>query len=141
MKQIISLILLLSVFTISGFANDYHQHQEPPGRKLAGLKVAYVTNQLNLTPEEAEKFWPVYNNYIKEFRKARMEQKEDVLLQEEEMLNLRKKYRAEFRKILGTDARANRSLTLERDFNNIIRKELQKRREMKGEKQKKDNPY
>jgi hypothetical protein len=139
MKKIGSLILLFVLFTIGGFANDYDQ--EPPGRKLAGLKIAYVTNQLTLTPEEAEKFWPVYNNYIREFRKTRMEQKEDVLLQEEEMLNVRKKYRVEFKKILGTDARANRSLTLERDFNNIIRKELQKRREMKGEKQKKDNPY
>jgi hypothetical protein len=141
MKKIASLILLLGFFSINVFANGNHQGQEPPGRKLAGLKIAYVTNQLNLTPEEAEKFWPVYNNYINEFRKARMEQKEDILLQEEEMLNLRKKYRAEFKKILGTDTRANRSLTLERDFNNIIRKELQKRREMKGAKQKKDNPY
>jgi hypothetical protein len=139
MKKIGSLILLLVLFTIGGFANA--NDQEPPGRKLAGLKIAYVTNQLNLTPEEADKFWPVYNNYIREFRKTRTEQKEDVLLQEEEMLNVRKKYRVEFKKILGTDVRANRSLTLERDFNNIIRKELQKRREMKGEKQKKDNPY
>jgi hypothetical protein len=141
MKKIGFLILLLGFFSIGSFANGYAQSQEPPGRKLAGLKIAYVTNQLSLTPEEAEKFWPVYNNYIREFRKTRMEKKEDVLVQEEEMLNLRKKYRAEFKKILGTDARANRSLTLERDFNNIIRKELQKRREMKGEKQKKDNPY
>jgi hypothetical protein len=139
MKKIGSLIIILGFFTLGGFANEYHQ--DPPGRRLAGLKIAYITKELTLTPEEAEKFWPVYNNYIREFRKARVGQEEDILLQEEEMLNVRKKYRAEFKKILNTDARANRSLTLERDFNNIIRKELQKRREMKGEKQKKDNPY
>lgn len=140
MKKISSLIILIVFFTTSSFANDYYQ--EPPGRRLAALKIAFITRQLKLTTEEAEKFWPVYNNYTGELRKARMEQKkeEDILLQEEEMLNVRKKYRPEFKKILGTDARANQSLTMERDFNNLLRKELQKRRE-RGPKQKKDTLY
>lgn len=133
MKRIGSLIVMLGFCTISAFADEYRQEQ--PGRRMMGLKIAYITKQLNLTAEEAEKFWPVYNNYVKEFRKARLDRQDDVLAQEENVLNVRKKYRADFKKILGTDARANRSLTLERDFNNVIRKELQKRREMK-----KDNP-
>ncbi|HEU4716944.1 MAG TPA: hypothetical protein VFU15_03895 [Bacteroidia bacterium] len=31
--------------------------------RVAALKVAFITKQLNLTPEEAEKFWPIYNEY------------------------------------------------------------------------------
>lgn len=129
MKKIGLLIILFSFVAVTAMAG----HRQP-GRKMKALKVAYVTRQLNLTPEEAEKFWPVYNNYIEELRKARFNQQDDILVQEENALNLRKKYRTEFKKLLNTDARANRALMLERDFNNIIRKELQKRREIRKEK-------
>lgn len=33
--------------------------------KLKAYKTAYITQQLDLTPSEAEKFWPVYNAYEK----------------------------------------------------------------------------
>ena len=33
--------------------------------KLKAYKTAYITQQLDLTPSEAEKFWPVYNTYEK----------------------------------------------------------------------------
>jgi phosphomevalonate kinase len=29
--------------------------------KMQAKKVAFITNKLNLSPEEAEKFWPIYN--------------------------------------------------------------------------------
>ncbi|APZ46918.1 hypothetical protein BW723_11765 [Polaribacter reichenbachii] len=32
-------------------------------KKIKALKVAYLTEQMNLTTAEAEKFWPVYNTY------------------------------------------------------------------------------
>jgi hypothetical protein len=31
--------------------------------KIQADRIAYYTNQLNLTPSEAEKFWPVFNEY------------------------------------------------------------------------------
>jgi hypothetical protein len=31
--------------------------------RVQALKVAFITKQLDLTPAEAEKFWPVYNEY------------------------------------------------------------------------------
>ncbi len=30
------------------------------------LKVSYITEKLNLTKQEAEKFWPIYNKFDKE---------------------------------------------------------------------------
>ncbi|MBV9988946.1 MAG: hypothetical protein JO301_14805 [Chitinophagaceae bacterium] len=109
--------------------------QPKPGRRLEALKTAYVTKQLNLTPEEAEKFWPVYHAYTADFKKMRQEQKTgDVLEIEESILNLRKRYRGEFKKLLNTDDRALKALTVERDFNNMIRKELQQRIELRKEK-------
>lgn len=44
------------------------------------------------------------------------------------MLNLRKKYRTEFKKILATDERVNKALTVDRDFMVVVKKELQQRR-------------
>ena len=31
------------------------------GEKLTAYKIAFFTKNLNLTPAEAEKFWPIYN--------------------------------------------------------------------------------
>ncbi|MGC9470150.1 MAG: hypothetical protein ACP5D1_01270 [Bacteroidales bacterium] len=33
--------------------------------RLNAQKIAFFTNRLQLTPEESEKFWPVYNEYQK----------------------------------------------------------------------------
>jgi hypothetical protein len=33
------------------------------GEKLTAYKIAFFTKNLNLTPSEAEKFWPLYNDF------------------------------------------------------------------------------
>jgi hypothetical protein len=57
-KIIISSILLL--FVVQTFANRFEQFDF---EKIKAKKIAYLTNALNLTPAEAEKFWPVYNEF------------------------------------------------------------------------------
>jgi hypothetical protein len=37
--------------------------QERSAEKIKALKIAYITERLSLTPEEAEIFWPVYNDF------------------------------------------------------------------------------
>jgi len=37
--------------------------QNPNQEKLNAYKIAFFTRKLNLTPGEAEKFWPLYNEY------------------------------------------------------------------------------
>jgi hypothetical protein len=37
--------------------------QNPGREKLDAYKIAFFTRRLNLTPQEAEKFWPVYNEF------------------------------------------------------------------------------
>lgn len=34
--------------------------------KLESAKVAFITQRLDLSPEQAEKFWPAYNQHSKE---------------------------------------------------------------------------
>lgn len=100
----------------------------PSVERIEALKVAYVTKELNLSAEEAQKFWPVHNSYFEELKRARKENRDNELVFEEKALAIRKKYNVDFRKILGSDERANRVYNAERGFNSMMRKELMKRR-------------
>ncbi|MDR6300797.1 hypothetical protein [Mesonia maritima] len=55
MKRIICLFLLL--WTFIGFAQDHSDE------KIKSLKTAYITETLELSSKEAEKFWPIYNEF------------------------------------------------------------------------------
>lgn len=62
MKNIILSVLLL--FTVISFGQDYKEKRE----KIKALKVAFITEELELTTDEAQKFWPIYNaNEEKQF--------------------------------------------------------------------------
>ena len=121
------LILLTAGFLYTAHAQD----QEPDGgAKLQALKIAWLTKKLDLSPEEAQRFWPVYNKYTDEIRAVRRDQKEKntpVLDVEDKILAIRKKYNGEFSKALSAE-KANTFFRSERDFGNEIRKELQERR-------------
>ena len=43
----------------------------PKKEKVEAMRIAFLTNKLDLSPDEAQKFWPVYN----EFQKKREEHK------------------------------------------------------------------
>ena len=60
--------LYISIFliTISGFS-------QPNKSKIRALKIAHITEKLNLTEREAEKFWPIYNTYDKTTSKIKHE--------------------------------------------------------------------
>lgn len=107
-----------------------------PGKEnVEALKVAFITRHLNLTIEEAQKFWPVYNACFEELKKvreelkkARQEKNEDILAFEEAALNIRKKYKNDFKKALGSDERVNKAMGADRAFMGMIREELQNRK-------------
>lgn len=120
-----SWILLLMMSTAA-----FSQPQKGLGN-LQGLKIAYMTRQLKLSSEEAEKFWPVYYNYTDDMNDARKEMKDDVIGLDEKLLALKKKYWIEFKKVLGTDERVNKGFLAEREFGNFIRTEMEKRQKLK----------
>ena len=63
MKKKLTLSVLL-LFTALSFSQDFKEKRE----KIKALKVAYITEQLELTTDEAQKFWPIYNaNEEKQF--------------------------------------------------------------------------
>lgn len=95
---------------------------------VESLKIAFITKQLNLMPEEAQKFWPVYNIYSAELKSIRnLQPQNDVLLIEERILNIRKKYKPEFLKVISID-RLNTFYRSEREFIEFLHKHLENRK-------------
>ncbi len=54
------------------------QAQDGKHEKIKALKTAYITEQLGLTSEEAEKFWPIYNRYDEKFHDLRRKEKKEI---------------------------------------------------------------
>lgn len=72
-KQLLSLLVMITL-SFSTKAQDHNKHHE----KIKTLKIAYLTEQLNLTTSEAEKFWPVYNVHNTETRNLYREKSETI---------------------------------------------------------------
>lgn len=70
-----------------------HSNHKEKKEKIKALKTAYITEKLALTTEEAQKFWPVYNEHEK--------QKED----------LRKSMKANFKKDANIDEMSDEEAT------------------------------
>lgn len=127
MKKFFLLIILSFGIVAIAISQNMPNKQGFNKNNIEALKVAYITRQLNLTAEEAQKFWPVHNVYFEELKRARKENLDNELMFEEKALSVRKKYSVEFKKVLITDERVNKVFTSDRDFNNELRKELKKR--------------
>ena len=66
MKWII--ILTLTTIPVMLFAQDREGL-----RKIESARIALITERLNLTPEQAEKFWPLYREYMDQRQQLRRE--------------------------------------------------------------------
>lgn len=147
-KKITLLIFLAGSFTTSAMAQ--RPQAAKPGmersaegmEKLQAAKIAFITQRVELTPKEAEKFWPIYNQYQKEkgaLAKEKMAERkaatqvsaeqrlDNDLEMESRMLALRKKYTHEFSKVI-TSEKVVRLYEAEKDFRKELLKRLQERK-------------
>ncbi|MCD4697631.1 MAG: hypothetical protein K8S16_15500 [Bacteroidales bacterium] len=70
-------IVVASIFFLAPailFSQGFQQHNQKKEQRerIEAHKIAFITDKLNLSPAEAEKFWPVYNSN-KEIMKAEFE--------------------------------------------------------------------
>ena len=108
--------------------------------RVQALKIAYMTRQLNLTPDESTRFWPIYYSYTDELNRIRKETKNDVIGGDEKLLDVKKRYWGQFKSVLGTDVRVNKFFLTEREFGNYIRKEMEARQKMRQQLRQQVNP-
>lgn len=117
-------ILMIFTMCLSGALSaqrqDYLRNnpQRPNIERAKAVRVALLTQKMSLSTEEAEKFWPIYNEYEKEQKKLRekFQPNKDIfslddaavekhlfgiLDMEEELVKMKKKYYQNFSKVIG----------------------------------------
>lgn len=130
MKKI---FLLFGFITFATLLTQAQVTDTEPGDKIRSLEIAYLTKQLQLTPDEAEKFWPVFNQYRKEMKSVMNDATiSDELDRDQKALDVRKKYRKSFTGILGAE-RGQGVYEAEDRFKALVRKEVINRRKARTE--------
>jgi hypothetical protein len=98
------------------------ENEGPRKDQIEKVMVAFITKKLELTVEEAQQFWPVFNNYKKEVRIASLGNKKDVIAQNEAILTIQKKYKPQFQRILKSEERANKVFVVTNELGEKLRK-------------------
>ena len=148
-KSLLAFILLITT-TVSFSQNGRLLKQKK--EQVKSIKVAYITNELNLTPDEATKFWPLYNEFEEKQNQIRREklkahlnriddsdfdnlsEKEATSLlaqmesSEDELYLLRKKFVANLKNVLP----ATKILKLKKAEDGFNKKLLQQIRDKRG---------
>ena len=147
MKTILCMMVVMCS-TIIGFAQPPMEEMDENRReKIEALKRAYISQELDLTVSEAEKFWPVYNEYDKkkdvvrkDMRRAHKEMKEAsntekqaletidfVAKMRKEEVDLDSKFIKDCLPVLGVE-KAMKLGGLEREFQRHLMEKLKERR-------------
>ena len=124
MKKIL-LIISLFLTLASARAQAPQNWDQQRTEKVEALKIAFITQKLELSADEAQKFWPVYNRYETEIRQVMKDNKTnpDAIDNEEKILNVKKKYRTEFSKIIGLP-KTTLLFNSEREFRGVLMRQL-----------------
>lgn len=117
---ITTVIALFFLMPLTGKSQSKHEQFQEKKKEIGIKKIGYITENLSLTAEEAQAFWPVYNEYevkrdalIKENRvkknpididklseKELNEMLDAEINKEKKMLDLRIEYQDKFKKVL-----------------------------------------
>jgi hypothetical protein len=141
---------LLFLVSLTAFAQDQtttvDENQPDPKAKerIKAARAAYITERLELTSSEAEKFWPIYHEFaekretmyqkLREARKSGGENKSTLDLYHktrQEELDLEKSYSSRFLQVIS----AEKLLKLhqaEKDFRKVMLRHVQRRNKMEG---------
>jgi hypothetical protein len=146
-KFILPFLLLVSVCTVA-------QERRPAKEKVEAMKVGFITERLNLSAEEAQSFWPVYNKYHDELEALRKNRRENIMnakqnfdeMSDAELektvdselgfrqseLDVQKKYHPQFKKVLPIKKVA-KLYRAEEDFKRHLLDMIKEKREERGE--------
>jgi hypothetical protein len=140
MKRILFIVvLLISAFSLNSMA------QQDRSAKVRAMRASYLSGKLNLTEQQATKFWPVFNRYSDERKALRGEYKklfsgpqqnnmdkiqannwvDDNIEYQEKELALKKKYKDELLKIISPQQLATLYQS-EREFKKVLIEHLSK---------------
>lgn len=120
MKKIFYILLFSFSLSSVSFAQD---DDDDPGGKLRDKMIEFIQDRLGLSKAEAQKFQPVFLDYLKDMRNTKQQFKGDKLILQQKIVDLRIRYRDQFKPIIG-EKRSNAVFQHERDF---VEKAIQER--------------
>jgi hypothetical protein len=123
------ILAAITIFTMIGglFAQEKgNKHAEGPGQKIKAIYIAYITQEISLTEADAQKFWPLHAQFQDEIKEKNHE-KLSELDKEESILNVKKKYKDRFAKIIGDD-RTNVFFKKDAEFRQKVAHRLKEQR-------------
>ncbi len=141
MKRLSFLVLALglSIMSLKSQPPYYGKMRE----EFKAQRVAMITRELNLTPSEAEKFWPIYNEYLSK-RDAILQDRcmniyrigvdslsdkeaeklaDDNIIKEQKLVDLKKEYNQKFKSVLP-GKKLLKLYMIERDFKREMMKDI-----------------
>lgn len=118
----------------------YGQSRQERFEAIERQKVAFISKQLRLTPAEAQRFFPLYNQYSSEIRAVKSKKSRganrpergnsfrsgDVIEYDAQEVNIKKEYRSKFADVIG-QSRASQFFSVEQEFIELLYKELNSR--------------
>ena len=116
-------VLYILIFAFSLSSVSFAQDDDDAGGKLREKMVEYIQNKLGLSKSEAEKFQPVFLDYLRHMKSTKQQFRGDKLILQQKIVDLRIRYRDQFKPIIG-EARSNAVFQHERDF---VEKAIQER--------------
>ena len=122
---------IILILFFSGLAVHAQDDENDRGGKIRDRMNEYIQDRLGLSRKEAEKFTPVFLRYFQEFRQIHRENKTDILVLKQKIIDLRIRYRTEFRQIMD-EPRANKVFVYEDEFRRKAIQILETRKDRLG---------
>ena len=69
-NKLTTIIIAILTMVLTGIAADAQPNRNDWKEKMQSGKIAFLTMEIGLTPEEAQNFWPIYNSVNEELDKA-----------------------------------------------------------------------
>src|SRR5215208_4367989 len=98
MKKI---LLIISLVFASGLFAFAQEEDGQANEKIRDKMNEFIQKRLSLSRSEAERFTPVFLRYFRDWRTTMREYKADKLIMQQKIIELRLRYRPEFREIVG----------------------------------------
>lgn len=94
-------LLIVSLFFVTGTSLFAQDDDNDGNEKIRDRMNEYIQKRLNLSNDEAKKFTPIFLQYFKEWRQTLRDNKGDRLILQQKIVDLRLRYRTQFREVLG----------------------------------------
>ena len=136
-KYLLILTLLLGSFSMAFAQESQPADEMSKQERIKALYVAYVTQQLALTPDEAQKFWPLHTQFENDLKTVKKDLPE--LEKQQARLDIKKKYQDGFSKVIGVN-RCERFYGMGDAFRRKLLDRVQKQRDNPNRPDRRPNP-